>query len=142
MPVDKLNLEKFYRAYLIFCLSRSKGETFKSTLFFWWINWRVCWNILLRYFFIWKKSNKTLKLHISKVIQQTFLTVQSQWKAIYSELSWQTSSWIKHTWLFVKKNIPFVGFTYVTQVIATACLGKNLQIFIYFFFYKYQPNVV
>lgn len=134
-------MEKFYRAYLKFCLSRPEGETFKSTLFFWWINWRVCWNILLRYFFIWKKSNKTLKLHISKVIQQTFLTVQSQWKAIYSELSWQTSSWIEHTWLFVKKYS--ILRVYLCHAGDSYCLlRKNLQIFIYFSFHKYQPNVV
>lgn len=73
-----------------------REETFKSTFFCWWINRRLCWNILYAFFMSEKKTlNKALKLFITIVVKQTLLTIQSRWKAIeevsvfYSVHIWQ-----------------------------------------------------
>lgn len=82
MPLDNLNPEISYRTYLNYiCSIRGKRHinqhnsvggskgTFAESYF-------------LHYFTSVKKLNKALRLHITIVIKETFLTIQSRCEAI------------------------------------------------------------
>lgn len=50
-----LNPEKSYGNYLSCVYLNQWEELFKSTLFCWWIDWRVCWIIIYALFYVWEK---------------------------------------------------------------------------------------
>lgn len=84
--------------------SSSRTKTFKSALFCWWIYLRICWITLYALFYVWKKpSNKPFEdayYHSDQTnipYPKKLISIVSMF---CSELIWQTSTWIKPTWLF------------------------------------------